>query len=98
FQQVAIHPLDGTRLRQRCDRPWNAIDKPPRLAFLSLGFVVGRRGFTCSLSDEKARLLQPDGRLIRGDSQEERVGLLRKVEVLRTGDDDSEVALKSQRR
>jgi len=42
FEQVAIDHVNVTGFRQRYDRPWDAIYKPPELASGSLYFFFGR--------------------------------------------------------
>src|SRR5690242_10293624 len=98
FGQVAIHHVDFTRLCQQCDKPRDTVDNRPRLGFTPLRCVRSRCKLTCSLGDEKASLLEPEDRLVRGDIQKERLGLLRKVELLRTGNYDAELPLDSQKR
>ena len=78
FEQVPIDHVDFTRIRQQCDKPRDAVDNPPRFAFTSLRFIVGRRSSRVRWAT-KASLLQRNGGPVRGGVQKERLGLVREV-------------------
>src|SRR5438132_8781069 len=83
--------------------------RSPAFRNLLLQRLIGRGEFTRSLPDpfvkfigdsplfaQEACLLQPKGRLIRGDIQKKPLGLRRESEPLRAGDDNPDLALESK--
>ena len=110
FDEFVVDDVDLAGRRQDGDQTWNGVHEQARIVLAFAQCFIGYGELARALRDAfiqflggsplfgEVCVLQTDGRLVRGDVQEQSLGLRWKVGPVRSGDNDTDLTVEPETR